>query len=119
MALPLKNQADFIRKDDAIGVSYTYKTMWPPEQGLVLQAFPDSYFLWQLVTFNHYKTKEIPQGTYICRGSAKLDSRLREDNALAWLKLFSFQIYAGIFEKKKKKLELIKKSKILFLKRKA
>lgn len=90
VALSLQNQADFPRKDDAIGVSYTSR---PPEQELVIIAFPGPYFLRQLVTINHHKTKEIPQGTYICRGSAKLDFCLQEDNASAWLKLLSLNIF--------------------------
>lgn len=109
-ALSLQNQADSSRKDDVIGVQYTYR---PPEQALVIIAFPDPHFLIQLGNFNHHKTKEIPEGTYVRWGSAKLDLCLQEDNASAWLKLFSFQIYSGVLKnKKKKKLDLKNKSKI-------
>lgn len=100
VALSLQNQADFSRKDDAIGVSYTYR---PPDQVLVITAFPDPYLLRQLGISNHHKTKEIPEGTYVYGGSAKLYLCLQEDNASAWLKLFSFQIYSGVLKNKKKR----------------
>ena len=74
MSLSLQNQDDFTRKSDIIGVGYIYRSQWPPKQGFVIPDFQSLIFLKQLGTFNHHKTREIPQGTYICCDSAQVGS---------------------------------------------
>lgn len=109
---PFSTKSSWFSKDDAMARSYIYRPEWPPEQGPVITAFPDPYFLWQLETFSHQKTKEIPQGTYICRGSAELDFCLWEDRLLrrGWNYSVFKYIQESLKTTTKKKLELVNKS---------
>lgn len=79
-------------------MSYIYRLKWPPEQWLVITALPRPLLSVTVGDFQPLQDQRDSTGYVHLCGSAKLDLSLGRQNASAWLKLLSFQIYSGGLE---------------------